>query len=269
MKTIRVEGIIQAISPIHHGGDEKTGSETMLRRMKYYVGDKIIEIPYISGNAIRGYLRRLVMQDFLERLSYKVRNLKLYHALFSGGVLETVDTGAGVIDLELLRAIRKYLVPISVFGFAYRNQIVEGKLIVGHALPICRELNEYLPHKSDKSFYEFLDWEFATRKEEIKADKKSDEPKVQMLYRYEVFIPGTRFYHHFVLLDMNNVEESFFTHMLKLWSERSFIAGRSSAGCGEIILHYDTSELNGPETYIDFINRNRDEIIGILEGLEG
>ena len=262
MKTLRIEGVITAKSPISHSGDEKTGSETMLRRIKFLVKNKVVEVPYISGNAVRGYLRRLAMQDFLERVGYRIKNLKLYHALFSGGVLETVEEKAGTIDLEMLRKVRELLIPVSVFGFAFKNQVVEGKLIVGHMLPICRELSEYLPEikdkegniiKCDKSFYEFLDWEFATRKEEIKTQKEEGEAKVQMIYRYEVFIPGTKFYHHFVLLDTNEIEESFFSHLLILWRERNFIAGRSSVGCGLIDFDYNTDVLPMPDIYLNFL----------------
>lgn len=268
MKTIRIEGFLIAKSPIFHGGDEKTGSETMLRRMKFFVGDKIIEIPYISGNAIRGYLRRLVMQDLLERVGYEIKNLKFYHALFSGGVLETVEEKAGTLDLELRKQIRDLLIPVSVFGFAYKNQVLEGKLVVGHALPICRELNDYLPEQTDKSIYEFLDWEFATRHEDIKTEKKEKEPKVQMIYRYEVFIPGTKFYHHFVLMDTTEIEDSFFVHMLNLWNTRNFVGGRSSTGLGEVELRYNIDNLPSAKIYLDFIQNNKDKIVALLRRLD-
>ena len=48
-----IPGYITASSPISHQGDEKTGSESLLRRMSYIINDKKTEIPILSGNAIR------------------------------------------------------------------------------------------------------------------------------------------------------------------------------------------------------------------------
>ena len=266
MKTLRIEGVWIAKAPIHHGGDEKTGSETMLRRMKFIVGNKILEIPYISGNAIRGVLRRLAVQDLLERVSYRIKEMRLYHALFSGGVLESVEE-EGIIDLELRKRIRNLLIPISLFGFAYKNQVLEGKLVVSHALPFCKELNEYLPQSSSVSIYELLDWEFATRKEEIRSSEEKPEQPVQMIYRYEVFIPGTRFYHYFVLMDTTEVEEAFFHHLLRLWAERPFVAGRSASGLGKIEFSYRHS-LPDPRIYLEFVEEKKDEIVALLQELD-
>ena len=267
MKTLKIEGRLLAKSPIHSGGDEKTGSETMLRRLKFLVNGKIMEIPYISGNSIRGNLRRLAIQDMLDRLGYEIKNLKLYHAFFSGGVLETVEE-SGFIDLEIRKRVRELLPPLSVFGFAYKNQVFEGKLIVGHALPICKELAPLLEINANISIYELLDWDFATRKEEIKEGKKNkDEPKVQMIYRYEVFIPGTIFYHYFVLQDTTKLEESFFSHLLRLWQKRPFIGGRSSTGLGKVDLHYKHN-LPDPNSYIKFLSDKKDEIVSLIAEME-
>ncbi len=74
-------------------------------------------MPYIKGNAIRGYLRCLVMRDFLERVGYKPGNLKLCHSLFSGGVLEASGETSGKLYIEL-RRIRDLLPPVSLLSTA-------------------------------------------------------------------------------------------------------------------------------------------------------
>jgi CRISPR/Cas system CMR subunit Cmr4 (Cas7 group RAMP superfamily) len=56
---VRVDYTAIAVSPLHHGGNEKTGNLSMLRRLPFLVGEEIVEIPYIDGNAVRGRLRRL------------------------------------------------------------------------------------------------------------------------------------------------------------------------------------------------------------------
>ena len=53
-----IPGILIAKSPVFHGGNEKTGSVQLLNRIKFLVNNEPIDIPYISGNSVRGYLRR-------------------------------------------------------------------------------------------------------------------------------------------------------------------------------------------------------------------
>ena len=82
MRTITVDGTMEAQSPIVHFGDEKTGSSPILHTLAVYfpAENEIIDLPVISGNAIRGMLRRLVMEDLLERTRYENRSTKLHHA---------------------------------------------------------------------------------------------------------------------------------------------------------------------------------------------
>ncbi|MEM3480657.1 MAG: RAMP superfamily CRISPR-associated protein [Candidatus Korarchaeum sp.] len=276
MKSELVEGVLVAVRPICHGGDEKTGMETILRRLKFSTRRGLVEIPYISGNAIRGKLRRLVMRDFLELVGYQVRNPRLYHALFAGGVLEEVEEGeSGKVDLELRRRVRFLIPPISLFGTSIGNQVFQGKLIVGHALPVCEELQEYLPEslREERSIYEFLDFEFATRKEEeaFKESRKDPkEEKVQMIYRFEVFIPGTRFYHNFKLLETSDVEDSLFLRALDLWKASPYVGGRESAGFGEIRIDYriPSSLEKKRGKYEDFVAERRNEIRMLLGELD-
>ncbi len=268
---LKIKGVLIAKSPIHHGGDEKTGAETLLRRLKFYTEGKFKEVPYIDGNAIRGVIRRMIFSDFLEKLDYELTNTKLYHSLFAGGLLETVEAkDSGVLDLEMRRNIRQYLPPLSVFGTSFGNQVIAGKLIVGKMLPICVELKEMLPDLSivpEHSFYDFLDFTYGTRKDELRVERKKDEQAMQMLYSYEVFIPGTPFYHHFALENFNDVEKAVLGRMIKLWKESPFIGGKKAIGNGEIEIYYDTEISSDP--YTKFIENNKRKIIELLKELEG
>lgn len=274
MKVVTVEGVLTVLTPLHHGGDEKTGTETLLRRVKYLVGDEMLEIPHVSGNAIRGMLRRLVIRDFLEKVGYEVKSPRLYHALYSGGVLETVaEKDVGKLDLEMRRKIRSLIVPVSLFGTSIMNQAFAGKLSVGPALPICRELKDYIPFNSEKSFYEFLDFLFSTRREEEEfkstEERKKGEQAVQMIYRFEVFVPGTRLYHWFTLQDTNEVEEGCFLRTLELWQETPFLGGRSAIGAGKVKLEYAIpKEIGSVEKYKNFVEKHKEEILQVLGELD-
>lgn len=84
-KYYEVEGAVTALTPIFHGGDEKTGSTPVLRTIMVFVdGIGEVPIPYISGNGIRGKLRRMAMKDFIDGVGHEIQNVKLHHVLFSG-----------------------------------------------------------------------------------------------------------------------------------------------------------------------------------------
>jgi len=272
MRVDIVRGYIIALSPIHTAGDEKTGSESLLRRLSYVIDGKRVEIPVLSGNAIRGILRRELMADMLMRIGYNLTSAKIYHMLFSGGMLETVDEkSSGAIDIGLKRKIRQTIPPIAVLGSSLGNQIFEGKLKVNMALPICKELADFLPDdieiKPETSFYEFLDWTFTTRRDDLREQRAEGEQATQMMVNFEVFAPGTPFYHEFILNDASEVERAVLVRMLNLWHQKPYIGGKSAIGLGKLKLNYDYNR-EDEKLYIDFLSKNRDKITALLKELE-
>jgi len=268
MRKTDVELKIVARAPIHHGGDEKTGVETTMRRMKYIVDGEIVEVPYISGNAIRGMLRRMVMKDLIERIGYEIKTPRLYHIVYSGGVLEDVGKESGMFNLEIRRKIRSLIPPISLLGTSFGNQVISGKLVVGNMLPYCRELNDFLPEKSNISFYELIDWTFNTRRDELREERAEDENAVQMKYNIEVFVPGTAFYQKNSILDGNEVEEACFSYMLQLWKQHPYIGGKSAIGFGEVDINIKKGELPPPDTYLKHIEENKEKILEVLNEMD-
>jgi hypothetical protein len=267
MKTVKHEGTLTAMTQIHHGGDEKTGAVSMLRRMTWIVGGEPTEIPYIEGNAVRGMLRRLVMQDLLDRIDFKPTKTRLYHTLFSGGVLEEVSLQAsGRLDLKLRRSIRTWVPPLSLWGGSIGNQAFQGKMIVGKALPICSELNDYLPIHSDIGVNNYLGFGFFTRRAEREMDLTEEEPTVQMKVEVECFSPGTRFYHWFTLLDTTPIEDSLFAHVLDLWRQRPIIGGRSATGGGDIRIDYQVPY--DPIVYTAWLQENKSDVVRTIEALD-
>lgn len=274
---LRIEGTIRALTPIVHGGNEKTGATVLLRREKFLVNGKPVDVPIIAGNAIRGYLRRLVMADFLKQVDYapdvsKKGGLRLYHALFTGGLLETVDaSSSGVIDVAFKKKVVSLIPPAVMFGFSFGNQTIESKLKVGKALPIARELKPFLPQRFQdravRSFYEMITTVFQTRKDDLKAGREKGEQAVQMIIEYEAFAAGTEFYHKFMIEDPTPLDEALFARMLELWQMKPFIGGKSSIGFGEIELNYNFQ--GSSEPYLKFLKEHRDEIVEVLETLEG
>lgn len=268
-----IEGTITALTPIHSGGDEKTGSTPVLRTIMVYVdGIGEVPIPYLSGNGIRGKLRRLSMKDFLDMLEYEITNTKLHHALFSGGVLESTSDTTGVIDLAFRKKVRELMPPVAIFGCALGNQMIQGNLIVEHMWPICEEYKPYLPEEYQKDpranqpIRTFTDQSFITRRDDLREERAEDEQAVQMKVDYECFVPGTKFYHRFVLQLPDQLQLSCFGRVLDLFEAMPYVGGRSSSGDGKVMLNYK----NKPDAslYLEFVQEKKDEIVKLLKELE-
>ncbi|WP_029688051.1 hypothetical protein [Thermoanaerobacter sp. A7A] len=268
-----IEGTITALTPIFHGGDEKTGSTPVLRTIMVYVdGIGEVPIPYISGNGIRGKLRRLSIKDFLDMLKYEITNTKLHHALFSGGVLESTSDTTGVIDLAFRKKVRELMPPVAIFGCALGNQMIQGNLIVEHMWPICEEYKPYLPEEYQKDsragqpIRTFTDQSFITRRDDLREEREEDEQAVQMKVDYECFVPGTKFYHRFVLQLPDQLQLSCFGRILDLFEAMPYIGGRSSSGDGKVMLNYK----NKPDAslYLEFVQEKKDDIVKLLKELE-
>lgn len=269
---LKYEGTLTCLTPIHHGGNEKTGSTPTLRTVMLYdeVTNCEIPIPYINGNAIRGKARRQVMHDFIVRLGMDVSELprKLYYILFSGGLLESTSE-ASFVDLDLRRKIRYLLPPLSIFGCTIGNQMIQGKLKIGHAFPICREYLPYLPDylrkdpRATKSIRSFTDECFDTRKDDLRAEREEGEQALQMRVEFETFIPGTKFYHWIALEYPTQVEKSCLGQMVRLWKDVPIVGGKSSSGYGQVSIQY-YPDLPNHEHYIDFVESHQDDIKDIL-----
>jgi hypothetical protein len=269
----KYEGYMVAKTTIHHGGNEKTGSTPILRSIFMYVdGLGEVQIPYINGNAIRGKLRRMLMKDFFTNLDYNVEELnpKLYHVFFSGGALESTEATVGVIDLELRRKIRKMFPPLALLGGAIGNQMIQGKLKVGHAFPVCREYSDFLPEflrsdpRTNKFVRSFTDEAFNTRRDDLRADREEDEQAVQMKVDFECFIPGTKFFHWFVTEYTNELEDATFGRMMELFRQSPYVGGMASVGSGEVFFEYSPN-FPSSEKYFAFIDENKQGILELLQ----
>jgi hypothetical protein len=270
MKVFKTRGTITALSPIHHGGDEKTGSTPLLRTITIYDprAKDYHNIPFISGNSVRGRLRRLLMATFLDQIGFEVTNPKLYHALFSGGLLESTDEETGYIDLELRRQIAKFLPPVALFGTTFGNQMVTGRLIVEHMFPICQELAGLLELEGESlpPIRTLTEFSFITRRDELRLQREEGEQAVQMKVDYLCFVPGTTFRHGFMIVQTNPILEGALGQAIALWKEVPFIGGRSASGDGKIKLEYEPEP--DPTPYIDFVAEHAQEARELLREME-
>ena len=281
METINIKGNLTALSPIHHGGSEDYGTTKLILQQPTIVRnpdtgvEEIDNIPCIHGNAIRGYLRRLIMDDFLTLIDYELDSKKIYHFLFTGGLLEAVNpSDKGAINLKLKKDLRQLIPPLSLLGSALGNQMIQGKLKVSIANIVCSETKHYIDDYTDYEFssYNLKSSDFGTRLDDLKGDYTEEEEEGsdqhhQMKYEFETLIRGTRFTHEFSLEDCNQVERSCYCRMMNLWSERPYIGGKSSTGYGEVKLDYPDIKEWTDTDYLNFIIDDKDDIKGLLDDL--
>lgn len=141
------------LEPLAHGafGDEQLGNYSAFRRIPVLVEGEVKKLPVISGNAIRGTMRRAIMRELYDAagMTYnddfistfgasKAKRAwdRLYAALFGGGTIDNVDVN---IQTEELRQLRADLPPLSLFGSALYSVLMPGCMNVGFAVPKCVE----------------------------------------------------------------------------------------------------------------------------------
>ena len=251
MKTYILEGTVTALSSISHNGGEKNGVVTQLRREKFVQPNgKVVEVPVISGNSIRGKMRDLSAIDILTKLDGAKIQIDgdSFNLLFSGGSLES--TGESGVNINKVRQMRKDMPMLSVLGGSVGNLILPGKLDMGKLIPIAKETAHLIPekfHGSDplKSVWEYCQVEMNTRTDDAKNEnyreflndgaKDGEKIKSQMMYQVETLAAGTRFYWKICLRDTNEIETGAFLSTLNSWTKQaSQVGGNGRVGHGAL-----------------------------------
>jgi len=212
------------------------------------------EVPCISGNSIRGKIRRLVMYDFCRRCGITTLNKRVYHTFFTGGFL---DQSTKNEDLDKMEQFIAMCPPLGIFGAAIGNMTIEGEMKVGWAYPVCRERGT-----GEKSYWQYLDTVFQTRHDSSKTEKDIElvgEDRIQqMKYEYEVFSDGTPFEHRIACTARNSLLTSCFFHSLELFEKEPYLGGMGGVGNGEIVL--DWNLVGTGEEYRAYLEDNKDDI---------
>lgn len=145
---MKITVTIRAKAPLAHGAysDLGAGNMTMLRREPVVGLPGAPLVPCLSGNALRGVLRRIVMRGLFAAAGISRHDWvaegrakqwdRLYAALANGGHLERPDAR---VDPDQIRALRADVPPLSVFGAALYRYMLPGRMRVGFCWPICDE----------------------------------------------------------------------------------------------------------------------------------
>lgn len=251
MKTLILEGVVRALTAISHNGGEVNGNVSAFRRMKVIQPDgECVEVPHISGNSIRGKLRDVAAKQMLDLLGendtpHKV-SLSVFNLLFSGGSLTGGNTDG---DVDKFKEMRDALPQLSLFGGAYGNAILSGKMKVNPLIPIAQETAHLLPSQflfeDMPSVFTYLELPMHTRKDNSSdaefqkyIERTDDDSRGtnQMIYHTEKIAAGTPFYWKVVLEDVTDVEFDFFVSCIQRFKRMPIVGGKSAIGDGQIDL---------------------------------
>lgn len=214
-------------------------------------------VPFISGNSVRGLLRRLVMKDFCDLTGLKKIDKDLYHQLFTGGNL---TNSTAFEDIEKRESYINMCPMIGLLGSAIGNMTIQGELKVGGLRLICKENGT-----GDKSYWELVDVTFGTRLDSSKTEKGIDvvgatgEEKNQMKYENEVFVRGSRFESVFALTSTSELLISAFWRAMKVYKEFGYIVGQSARDNGLVDIKIDVPD-KSDQVYLDYLEKNKKDI---------
>lgn len=145
MRSDRFRVTITCDAPLHHGAfGEDTGNAVAHRRLPLASAPQRAGIPVVSGNSLRGIIRRLLMRELLDRCGLSRSGIdlepkqwdKLYGALANGGHL----TGSeGKANPAARAALREAVPALSLLGAALYSYMLPGKVSVGWCYPACTE----------------------------------------------------------------------------------------------------------------------------------
>ena len=286
------EGRLKALSSITHGGDT-AGTTRMFRREKIFQYKSApVEVPVISGNAIRGILRDYAAERLFQQLGKPPLKLSEFQALWSGGALRAASSGE-MLNSHQIRDLRRLIPHIGALGVAGGGTIIEGRLAVGKAVPFCHETSHIVPVGGNNgvSFHDLLQDEEFTRMDDAKrADAHrhleagegeaaaKDEQSQQMRYSFQTLAAGTMFHWWIRMVGATPLQAQVVSQALKDWLEHgAHVGGRTGSGHGRMQMLDNVYAgwasrlpLPGPDAekpLADHVDAHRDEIREALSWL--
>lgn len=263
---------VTCLSPLAHGGDNKSGNATLFRRMNL-IGEHggMLTLPFYGGNALRGQLRDLLADDFLRLLGYLPSKaappctLWFFYAMYSGGALEEGSAAGkalgallgnnGAAKAEGTTRFRDMVPPLSLLGTALGNRVIEGRICVADLRPDCKQWTGEGPDVS-----EIMDWTFLTRHE----DHESHEEHHGMIANTEVLKAGTILRGGIdISTHASEVERGCLGRGLSLLIDRGLLGAQNRMGLGQVAITAD--KLPDQDPYVSFIESHRCEICTFLE----
>lgn len=261
-------GTLRAVSSIAHDG-ERRGTVSLLRRERFVTPDgEFVHLPVVSGNSLRGALRRTACDLFVDALELEGElSLPAAQLLRGGGGALHKSSKAPLTGSRLAR-LRQLVPPVAVFGGTVGSRTLSGALQVGKVVPHLVETAHLLAPTpavdiastsssttSLPDVFTATQLETYTRVEDTEAvlsvsavpvrpDGSLEARTVleeapaaagatgQMLYRIETFPAGTRFDAWLQLLRADPIASDFTREVVQAFTASGRLGGRRGIGHG-------------------------------------
>lgn len=249
------EGVLTATSSISHTG-ETLGTVSYLRREKILSPEgKIIEIPIISGNSLRGRLRDIAANLWWHHTGRPQLPLAVANAIWSGGSL--TRTSGELLTGKKLWEVENVCPVINIFGAAGGGRLIDGAFNISKVIPLCKETAHLFPPDTVNetvrtvSFWNLLQIEYYTHNNQTYStvqdnawqdtpNRKTTKntPPAQMRYGVETFIPGTKFHLRAHITPGNPYGLSLLADTFREYDRHALLGGKTSIGHGNVTTHW-------------------------------
>jgi hypothetical protein len=267
-------------SPMHHGADVKHGNVNMFRRKPVFdaVTGRREYVPFISGNAVRGLWRDMVMGRWLQLIGLSAVEIPTAraHALLAGGAVQKgADTGT--VMNEVRRRARRLCPPWDLLGGCTDQQIMSGTVRVSDTTLVCREnawlvrdmvtVDESAEQLAQRLRYagEHTSLRLGTRHKH--ADIENAEG-VQMLWNTELLTEGSQMVHSVQVWGIdavNPITAACLADLLGDFRSVGVVGAAAARGMGHIAFepYRPMSAAPGfpdPSIYLEHIEANKSEM---------
>jgi len=262
------------LSPLAHGADTKAGNATIFRRMQVLsTTGQVLSLPFYAGNALRGQMRDLLADHFLQALGLTPRkddppcNLWFFHALYAGGALEENSAQAkalsqklgssGAVRAEGVHELRDMIPPASVLGTALGNRVLSGRVNFCDFRPQCAEWGN-----GDVPVGNLFEWTYLTRREDYENHEQGHNSS--MIANTECLKTGTALVGGIdISSHATEIERACIGKGLSLLQETGYIGAENRRGLGQVQMEIDG--LPDASKYDEYLNKNRLRILNYLE----
>lgn len=280
--TVCWRGSLTARSSIAHTGESRATITLLRRELVVQPDGTVLDVPLISGNSLRGRLRRIGEQLLREVLGYEgLLPLSAAHALRGGGAL--AKSSREPLSGGRLAELRELIPQIGLFGCAAGGRIIDGCLQVGKVMPLVVETAHVLGvdpaglgrvqratqvesyRRADDSvragFTGLLDEEPSGADSERAAQLKQ--------FEVETFPAGTRFDCWLRVEWASPAEVAFLVDVLDEFSRDGRLGGRAAAGHGliQVDLSPDKKLADVSADWRKPLRRRRSEALAALREL--
>jgi hypothetical protein len=269
---------ITCLSPLAHGADTKAGNATIFRRMQVLsTTGQVLSLPFYAGNALRGQLRDLLADHFLQALGLTPNkanppcHLWFFHALYAGGALEENSEQAkalakkigtsGAIRAEGINELRNLIPPLSLLGTALGNRILSGRVNVCDCRPQCQEWGN-----GTLSVGDLFEWTYLTRREDYENHAQGENSS--MIANTECLKAGTVLSGGIDVSDhATTIERACLGMGLKLLQQSRYLGAENRRGLGQVQIEIENAIDAAP--YESYLAEKRLDILRDLEEIGG